>query len=156
MKSILFCAFFLIFAYAQAAIPDDRVSAMAMDIGLSGKDFQLCLNKGRVDLETFLELNEAAFDEDTINYPPEMVKKVGTVTACIFKIHGVFRDSKFLPNELFRLMNRLKRTNEPIPLPIATTIRKCSETGNSTDEEAVVAFNFMICFKREMIKMRGH
>ncbi|XP_043501927.1 uncharacterized protein LOC122523981 [Polistes fuscatus] len=154
MKSIVFFAFFLLCSYTQATIPDDRVAAMAMDIGLSTKDFQLCLNKGRADLETFLELSETAFDEDMINYPPEVVTKVGTVSACIFKIHGVFYDSKFHPNELFQMMNRINRTKEPIPPAIVNITRKCSAPGNSNDEEAVVAFNFMICFKREMIKMR--
>ncbi|KAI4481997.1 hypothetical protein M0804_009016 [Polistes exclamans] len=147
--------FFLkLLVFQQATIPDDRVAAMAMDIGLSTKDFQSCLNKGRVDLETFLELSYTAFGEDMINYPPEMVTKVGTVTACIFKIHGVFHDSKFHPNELFQLMNRINRSKEPIPPPIVKIIRKCSAPGNSNDEEAVVAFNFIICFKREMIIMR--
>ncbi|XP_015189565.1 PREDICTED: uncharacterized protein LOC107073438 isoform X2 [Polistes dominula] len=142
--------------HKQAAFPNDKVEKMAMEIGLSRKDFQSCLNQGSVDLETFMELSGSAFDEDNINYPPEMVKKVGTVTACVFKIHGVFRDSKFLTNELLQLMSRINGSKEPIPLPIVNIIRKCSAPGDSNDEEAVVAFNFMICFKQEIIKRRRH
>ncbi|KAI4504454.1 hypothetical protein M0802_000004 [Mischocyttarus mexicanus] len=130
MKSLVFFVFFLLCAYTQADISNHKIAQVAEEVGLSVNEMQSCLNKGQVDLETFLELSETIFDVEVGRYPSNVRKQVGAVTACIFKKHGVLRESKLYPNELIQLINnRLGEAKRPIPPQVITIIHKCCKDG---------------------------